>query len=354
MTLPQWHPTCSRFALQLRAIMLDSVRKFFCERDYLEVETPLLSTDVVVDAHLHPFTLPGANRTLYLQTSPEAGMKRLLAAGSGSIFQITRSFRCGESGERHNPEFTIIEWYGVGTTHIEQMQLTEALVRCVMQHASNFLTQHAQLTQLAQGKPQGSIAYQDHWDPEPFTRVSYDDAFRDVFGISVLNATVPELLNACSVHGISVPEMSSGSHSAFSSDLKDEILNVMMGIAVEPKLGLRHPTFIHGYPSTQAALARLDPQNPLTAHRFELYIQGLELCNGYYELTDTEELRQRDEFNNQRRSDQNHDVLPGAPLMMEAMRHGLPDCSGVALGFDRLVMLAQGATSIHQVIPFPL
>ncbi|MBL8820326.1 MAG: EF-P lysine aminoacylase GenX [Planctomyces sp.] len=354
MTHPQWHPTCSRLALQLRATMLDSVRKFFCERDYLEVETPLLSTDVVVDAHLHPFTLRGENRTLYLQTSPEAGMKRLLAAGSGSIFQITRSFRRGESGERHNPEFTIIEWYGVESTHIEQMQLTEALVRSVMEHASTFLAQHAQFTQHAQNKQHGSMPCSDHWSAEPFLRVSYDDAFRAVFGINVLNATIPELLNACSVHGISVPHMSSGSHSGFGNDLKDEILNVMMGIAVEPELGLRHPTFIHSYPSTQAALARLDPRNPFTAHRFELYIQGLELCNGYYELTDTEELLQRDVFNNQRRSEQNHDVLPGAPLMMAAMRHGLPDCSGVALGFDRLVMLALGATSIHQVIPFPL
>ncbi len=225
------------------------------------------------------------------------------------------------------------------------MQLTELLVRSVLESGSGVLEEHAAGT---------CTESANNWSSETFDRISYEDVFKEVFGISVLTADVAELLRACSAHGISVPDMTSGGYSTANCDLKDEILNVMMGIAVEPQLGVRRPVFLHSYPSTQAALARLDSQNPATAHRFELYIHGIELCNGYYELTDTEELRQRDGVNNQTRREQNHEVLPGAPLMMAAMNHGLPDCSGVALGFDRLVMLALGATSIHQVIPFPL
>lgn len=326
---PDWQPTCSQHALQVRAAMLKAVRTFFDTRGYLEVETPVMLTDVVVDAHLNPFTVQTSHGTFYLQTSPEAGMKRLLAAGSGSIYQITRAFRAGERGERHNPEFTMIEWYGVDTDDFDQMTLTSELV----------------LTALNAALPLTGRNLTSGWgqSAKGFLQQSYDEIFRGLLGISVINSTTEEIRAACHSRAIQVP-----------SDLdKDNTLNFVLGTVIEPTLGTCQPVFVYHYPATQAALAQLDPENPSVARRFELYIDGVELCNGYFELSDPTELQLRDHKNNLLRESQSESALPGAPLMMAAMTHGLPSCSGVALGFDRLVMLAMGTNHISQVIPFP-
>jgi lysyl-tRNA synthetase class 2 len=323
-----WKPTCSIEMLQLRSRLLAAVRVFFTDRGYLEVETPLLSHDIVVDAHLEPFTIrQGAGDVpLYLQTSPEAGMKRLLAAGSGSIFQITRSFRRGERGSRHNPEFTMVEWYGLGTTYHQQMQFTQELIGAVVAAADS--------TEATAG-----------WS-QPFEILTYDEAFRRSMGCSVLDLDdigLLELSVAADVLNYSSSPIN-----------RDDLLNLILSERVEPTLGLERPQFVCDYPISQAALAEQNAHDSRTACRFELYDRGLELCNGYQELTDPKELQRRDVIQNETRDDHGAEQLPGAPRMMAAMTAGLPQCSGVALGFDRLVMAIMQAESIDQVIPFPI
>lgn len=324
-----WRPTCSASLLRLRAIMLSSVRTFFSDRGYLEVETPLLSRDIVVDAHLEPFTVTceSGSSPFFLQTSPEAGMKRLLASGTGSVFQITRSFRRNEQGHLHNPEFTIVEWYGVGTTYHEQMQLTQELVQTVSLAAGS-MDQNSQ-----------------HW-PAPFDVISYNKAFQRAVGQNVLDLTDKELINLAETAGLMPGQPQKVD--------RDDLLNILLAELVEPSLGKPQPEFLCDYPISQAALAERNSADPRTACRFELYIDGLELCNGYQELTDPKELQHRDTIQNSSRTEHGSVVLPGAPRMMAAMQSGLPKCSGVALGFDRLVMAITGADSIDKVIPFPI
>lgn len=325
-----WGPTCSLAMLRLRADLLQCVREWFRLRDYLEVETPLLSHDIVVDSHLHPYTVQTESGTRYLQTSPEAAMKRLLAAGSGPIFQITRSFRKGESGDRHNPEFTMLEWYGLGMSDVDQMRLTEELVRMVFTKAGAL----------------SGRGRSDNLLEQPFRKTSYDAAMSTVLGISVLDLSADELLKAALAAGVTFPE-------SLNVSSRDDILNVVLASLVEPKLGLGTPEFLYDYPASQAALARISPQDSRVARRFELYCVGVELCNGYYELTDPAELAERDRMNNASRETEKSEQLPGATRMLAAMQHGLPECSGVALGFDRLLMVATGMTCLDQVIPFP-
>ncbi|MEZ6063224.1 MAG: EF-P lysine aminoacylase EpmA [Planctomycetaceae bacterium] len=323
-----WRPLCSVETLRIRAAMLRGMRQFFHDGGYLEVETPLLSADIVVDAHLEPFEIQAAPARLFLQTSPEAGMKRLLAAGCGSIFQITRSFRRDEFGPRHNPEFTIVEWYGIGTSASDQMQFTADLIQAAIDEAALDSDAAARLT-------------------KPFSVRTYEDAFRHVVPGSVLDASVEDLRQRIAVAGL-LPNVSC------LPDDRDDLLNLLLAEYVEPKLGSDSPLFLTDYPASQAALAELSDTDHRVAKRFELYVGGIELCNGYQELTDVAELRKRDETQNASRTCHGVSPLPGAARLMNAMRYGLPNCSGVALGFDRLVMAATGAASIRDVIPFPI
>lgn len=342
LSQPLWMPSCDLAMLRLRSATLTTVREFFVEREYLEVETPVLSRDVVVDAHLQPFELPREDDqpSFFLQTSPEAGMKRLLAAGSGSIFQITRSFRKGEQGARHNPEFSMVEWYGVGSTYHEQMQRTEDLIRRCADVVKQFVERQA-ATDAAVGSNTTPTVLSDR----PFTRSAYDSVFP--FAESgVLDLTVSQLQSLVTEH-TAVADTEKLIHD------RDDLLNVLLAEYVEPKLGISHPEFVYNYPYSQAALAETNPEDLRTACRFELYINGLEICNGYQELTDPAELSRRDAAQNSSRVDHASAPLPGARLMMSAMQSGLPSCSGVALGFDRLLMAMTGAPSIADVMPFP-
>ena len=332
-----WRPSCSNEMLLLRSRLLATVRRFFSDRGYCEVETPLLSSDVVVDAFLEPMEVQhrSGDRRMFLQTSPEAGMKRLLAAGSGSIFQVTRAFRGHESGLRHNPEFTMVEWYGVDTNWMDQAKLTEDLVRCVWLAVKEHLLANTD-----------SNFRLKHLPDHAFGFAAYDNAFERSLGTAVLGLTLAELQT------LAVRNTSFGSAALTITD-KDNLLNVLLAERVESEMGRETPEFLHSYPVTQAALAEENPDDDRTALRFELYWDGLELCNGYQELTDPAELRRRDTQQNAIRSAHSSDLLPGAERMLAAMHHSLPKCSGVALGFDRLLMSVLGLTDIRQVISFP-
>ncbi len=313
-----WRPTASWANLRRRAELLAKLRAFFAERDFLEVETPILSADTVVDRHLDPFAVPidadGAAGQGWLQTSPEFGMKRLMAAGGEAIYQVTRAFRREESGALHNPEFTIVEWYRRGESLRSGMELLSQLCVALLATA-------------------------------PARQVEYRAAFVEHVGIDPLEATGAELIAAARRHGIAAP-------ASLADEDRDAWLDLLLVSLVEPRLGIDVPTILFGYPPSQAALAVVSG-TPAVAERFELYVGGIELANGYHELLDPAILSQRNARNNLARMVDGKSPLPERSRLLAAMEHGLPDCTGVALGFDRVVMLATGATHVSDVVAFP-
>jgi lysyl-tRNA synthetase class 2 len=329
--MPDDLPTMSPAAIVRRAELLRQVRQFFDQRGYVEVDTPLLSADTVVDAWLEPMVVEAprdpqqwrtpATELRYLQTSPEYGMKRLLAAGCMAIYQLGKVFRQGECGRKHNPEFTMVEWYRVGDGLAEQMQVVEDLVCHVLE--------------------QGSL-------PRPFERLRYDEAFVRHAGRAVLAEPVTTLHALAGQRGLTPPP-------GLAADDRDGWLNWLLAELIEPELGHDRPVFLCDYPATQAALARTERRadGELVARRFELYIAGVEYCNGYDELTDAEVLRARNRQENAKRQAAGLRSLPEDSRLLAAMERGLPPCSGVALGFDRLAMRAMGADRLEHVIPLP-
>jgi lysyl-tRNA synthetase class 2 len=317
-------PTADWSRLRLRAELLQRVRAYFNERGFLEVETPILSHEIVVDRHLDPFeTLlngdprqPQSGERLFLQTSPEFAMKRLLAAGGEAIFQITRAFRNGgERGQLHNPEFTIVEWYRTRDGLVEGMQLLSDLAEAL----------------LARG---------------PAASVSYREAFAQHAGIEPHTAGLELLTETAREHGLDVP-------NGLAHD-RDGLLTLMLVELVEPHLGRGRPTILYDYPASQAALARIRNDPHPVAERFELYVDGMELANGYHELLDSEVLRRRSIEANAQRVADGKPPLPENSRLLAAMESGLPPCTGVALGFDRVVMIAASAQAIDEVIAFPI
>lgn len=301
--------------------MLRRLREFFFARGFLEVETPILSSDTVVDRHLDPFyaeisQAPGKPaRRLWLQTSPEFAMKRLLAAGAKAIYQISRVFRQGEQGPLHNPEFTMVEWYRAGDGMAEGMQFTSDLAQ----------------EMLGRG---------------PARQISFRQAFLEHAGIDPFSADTAALIKTVRGQGIRPPDSLSG-------DDRDGWLDLILVERVQPHLGLDHPEILYDFPASQAALSRIRDGDPPVAERFELYVSGMELANGYHELLDAEELLRRNRENNHLRAAEGKPVLPEKSRLLTAMRSGLPPAVGVALGFDRLVMLLAGAKNISEVIAFP-
>ena len=350
--MTDFRPTAPLDTLRRRAALLTALRGFFAGRGYLEVETPVLSADVVVDAHLEPLRTrvhpdpadprrddPGRFAPRFLQTSPEFHLKRLVAAGCGSVWNLSRVFRDGEVGARHNPEFTLAEWYGVGPGRDgwrDQARVTEGLVRSL---------------EGVRGKGEG---VRDEnplpLTPRPFPLLPYDAAFARFAGTPVLGLSAADLFALAHDRGVSLP-------AGVETD-RDGLLNVLLAELVEPHLGTAAtggPCFLCDYPASQAALAevRRDPGAPPVAERFELYAGGVELANGYQELTDPAELRDRIADQNRLRVAHGLALLPGESRLLAAMEHGLPRCSGVALGFDRLVMTLTGAATLAEVIAFP-
>ena len=330
--MPDFLPTATLEMLRRRAELLKQVRQFFDSRGFLEVETPILSHDVVVDQHLDPLSVtlfsdprePQRGQKLWLQTSPEFAMKRLLAAygvARGSpdpalaIYQITKVFRGGEAGNFHNPEFTMVEWYRVGDDYAAGMSLLEELAREILQLGT----------------------------PE---RMTYREAFLSFAQVDPFTATEEQLL--------AVAGMTSSPYLTLKSRDRDGLLHVILACLVEQHLGCGRPTILYDYPASQSALARIRPGQPPVAERFELYVHGLELANGYHELLDPQVLRERNRENNAARATAGKYTLPEESRLLAAMEHGLPSCCGCALGFDRLVMAATGAKSIQEVMAFPI
>lgn len=320
-----WRPGASLDTLRLRARMLERLRDFFARRGVLEVETPLLSvagsTDPALASFSTPYQGPGlpAGQPLYLHTSPEFPMKRLLAAGSGPIYQVARVFRDGEAGTRHNPEFSLLEWYRTGWELESLMDEVEALVTALRGDAP----------------------------PLPATRrYAYRELFQAFLAIDPMMATVEELRACCHQAGIQAPDSMPG-------DEVDPWLDLLLSHAIEPRLG-PGLVFLYDYPASQAALARVRPGEPPLAERFELYWDGLELANGFHELGDATEQRARFVADNHKRAAQGWPCMPLDERLLAALEQGLPDCSGVALGLDRLLMRLAGLERIDQVLAFAI
>jgi len=322
-----WRPSASPERLRQRAALLQRAREFFAARALTEVDTPLVVNAPVSDVHIHSATVrlsadpAAAAAPLYLHTSPEYAMKRLLAAGSGDIYQICHVVRGFECGRLHNPEFTLIEWYRVGFSLPRLMEEVEALVRELL----------------------GTNA------PGASERISYRDAFLREFGLDPLSAPETALAQAAQPLALGGAGATSATGLGMS---RDDWLELLMGAIVGPRLGSGTLTIVHSYPASQAALARLDPADPRVAQRFELYCAGIELANGFHELASPAEQRARFAADNAQRRRLGLPVSQLDERLLAALTQ-LPDCTGVALGFDRTLMLAVGATSIEEVLAFP-
>jgi elongation factor P--(R)-beta-lysine ligase len=314
-----WRPTATQAALRQRAALLARTRDFFAERGVLEVETPALSCAAVSDPHIESLVthLAGMHHPLYLHTSPEFPMKRLLAAGSGDIYQLCRVFRDAERGRWHNPEFTLLEWYRLGFDDAALMSEVEALSARLL-------------------APQRRL--------ESAERLTYAEALRRHAGVDAHSASERDLERAAALHGIDC-----------RADLdRDAKLDLLMGLVVGPKLGRERPSFICDYPASQASLARLKPGLPPVAARFEFYLDGIELANGFHELAAAGEQRDRFTRDLEVRRARDQSLPPLDERLLAALEAGIPDCAGVALGFDRLVAIAVGATRLSQAIAFPI
>ena len=330
MSDESWRPTATRAVLEQRASALARIRSFFGARGVLEVDTPVVVNAPVTDVHIHSAevrfpdaAMRGEAALFFLHTSPEFAMKRLLAAGSGDIYQICHVARGLERGRHHNAEFTLIEWYRGGFSLEQLMDEVEALAREVL------------------GPRAAAMASE---------RLTYREAFVRELKIDPFTCTLEELKQAARDIGFQTSPTTPES----SESVRDELLELLMGATLGPRLGRNALTFIHRYPASQAALARLDPSDPRCALRFELYCEGIELANGFHELASHEEQRARFE---QDRKERQLRGLPTHALdenFLSALEAGLPDAAGVALGFDRLLMLATGAGHIDEVMAFPV
>ncbi|KOO02596.1 elongation factor P--(R)-beta-lysine ligase [Vibrio nereis] len=315
-----WQPTATIEQLKQRADIVQTIRQFFAQRNVMEVDTPAMSHATVTDIHLHTFQTefvgPGYadGRKLYFMTSPEFHMKRLLAAGSGCIYQICKSFRNEENGRYHNPEFTMLEWYRVGFDHHQLMDEMDAMLQLVLQCGQA-------------------------------ERMTYQQAFLKVLGVCPLEASMAELKTAAASLGLS--------DIADPEDDRDTLLQLLFSVGVEEKVGQSVPVFVYDFPASQAALAKINAQDPRVADRFEVYFKGIELANGFHELDNPKEQLKRFEEDNAKRIEMGIATQPIDHHLIAALESGLPQCAGVALGVDRLIMLSLECDHIDQVTAFP-
>ncbi len=312
-----WRPSASLAALRARARLLEDLRAFFRERGVLEVETPLLGNAAGTDPHLALLTTRyqggGAGHTLYLQTSPEFAMKRLLAAYGVAVYQVSKAFRDAERGRLHNPEFSLLEWYRPGWDHHALMDEVQALFERVLNIS---------------GGP----------------RLTYREAFGRAVDVDPFEAPVERLARRAEEHGLVVD----------ANPDRDDCLDFLFATVVQPSLSALPLAFVHDFPATQAALARVRPGDPPLAERFEAFLGGVEVANGYHELTDADEQLRRFDADLARRRGRGLPEPPVDRRLLAALRAGLPECAGVACGLDRLLMAAQGAARIDEVLAFPV
>ncbi len=319
-----WRPTADFGALRARAELLATIRDFFAERGVLEVDTPSLARAGVTDLHLHGLTtqvqVPGGPVTCHLQTSPEYAMKRLLAAGIGPIYQIAKAFRDDESGRMHNPEFTMLEWYRPGFDHHALMDEMDGLLVATL-------------------------------DTVVAERRTYADLFDEHLEVDPHQVDAPTLAARAARAGIDAVGLDNADRDTWLHLLFSHVIEPHLGRATD---GRRRPTFVLDYPASQAALARVRAENPPVAERFEVYVEGVELANGFHELCDAEEQRRRFEADLEARRTAGLPAVKVDERLLAALDVGLPPCAGVALGVDRLLMIATNARSIDEVIAFPI
>jgi len=304
--------------LKKRAKLLHQFRQFFDSRRFTEVQTPVLSRDSIIDRHLDPIEvemqLPGEpTATWYLQTSPEQSMKRLLCSGIGSIYQIGPVFRGNERGRIHNPEFTMAEWYDVGADFEDGLLLLDRLLMELLG------------TQTSE-------------------RIRFEDAFRNATGLPLFELNSKEIGKWAVGQGLVTSE-------CWSSDW-DDWVNLIFSDRVQRTLGMQAPVLVTHFPVSQAALARVCESDPRTAERFEAFYRGVELANGYHELMDADQLESRSILANKQRESDGKKSLPIQNRLLDAMRSGMPNSCGCALGFDRVVMLACEASTLDEVVSF--
>ncbi|MFQ3311860.1 MAG: lysyl-tRNA synthetase class 2 [Colwellia sp.] len=320
-----WQSTLTWKNAQKRAKILQQIRQFFSKRNVVEVETPALSQGTVTDVYLDTLTCKydflvdspaGHSTELFLQTSPEFHMKRLLASGYGCIFQITKAFRHEESGKNHNPEFTMLEWYRIGFDQFDLMFEVADLLQVVLGGNKALFT-------------------------------SYQDIFIETVAVDPLIANFDQFVEVLAKHDKCADWL-------VEQNDPDALLQFIFTEIIEPTIGIIQPQFIYDFPIAQASLAKRSTDDPRVAQRFECYYRGIELVNGFNELTDANEQVLRFEEDNVKRSAQGLLVKPIDGNFIAALKHGLPQCSGVALGIDRLVMLALDITNIREVQSFSI
>ncbi len=318
--MSDWRPTASADALRLRARLYAAFRAFFAERGVLEVETPVLSRAGNTEPNIASFALEfsgrtdGAPRTRWLRTSPEFALKRMLAAGVGDCYELGRVFRDGEAGGRHNPEFTMLEWYRVGWDHLRLLGETVELVRAALAIVGR--------------------------DATPVV-VSFRELYRQRLGIDPLRDDIDVLRDALGDVRIDPEGLT-----------RDDWLDLLMTHRLQPGFAPDQLLAVHDWPASQAALARIRADDPPVAERFELYLGPLELANGYHELRDAAEQRARFERDQALRRVRGQPVPPLDEALLAALEHGLPSCAGVALGVDRLLMGLLGTDRIADVLAF--
>jgi len=318
MNFNSWKAVSDIENMQKRARMLQSIRAFFAERNVLEVDTPVLSTAAITDLHIESFAT-STSPAFYLQTSPEYPMKRLLASGYPSIYQICKVYRKEEQGSVHNPEFTMLEWYRLGFDY--QQLMSEVSELLMLLSAQN-------------DRPIGC------------EKITYQQAFIKAVGIDPLVASVPELKVCCQQYQIDIPQ-------GMSDSSIDEWLDWILTQAVAPAFSKKCFTILCDYPASQCALATVNVEKNI-AERFEVFYGELELANGFNELTDATEQRKRFQVDNKKRLANGLEVMQLDENFLAALESGLPDCAGVAIGLDRLLMVLTGKSTISEVLAFPV
>lgn len=310
--MPDWRPTAGIDDVRARARLLAAIRDFFSQRGVLEVDTPVLSRFGVTDPNIHLFTVPAGREERYLQSSPEYAMKRLLASGIGDIYQLGKAFRHGESGARHNPEFALLEWYRTEFSHYE-------LIREVAQLISAILP----------------VSTWQVW--------SYAALFSEILDVDIFTAPLDTLRSKAEQEGISIDGLLS----------RLDTLDLLMTHTIEPAIADWGLVFVIDFLPEQAALAKVINRGAHeVAARFEAYYEGMELANGYWEETQSTVLAARFADDNSKRRLSGQDPMSVDTRLLEALDAGLPNCAGVAMGFDRLLMLSLGRSSIAEVLPF--
>lgn len=315
--MSKWRPGASLAMLRRRAELLASLRQFFSDLGVNEVDVPVLARSTVTDSNIQSISAEVYGGSGYLQTSPEYFMKRLLAAGSGDIYCLGKAFRNGEAGQRHNPEFTLLEWYRCGWDEHQLMDEVASLIHQMY---------------IASGQP-----------PLAVHRGSYAEYFSQVLTVDPHTVSLEQLQQLA---------VAAGSDS-WAEESRANCLDLLFSLRVEPQLP-RGLVFVYDYPICQSALAQTttNGQGHRVSRRFEAFINGMELANGYFELRDSAEQQQRFAEDLKARAAANKPQVALDNHLMAALHQGLPSCAGVALGVDRLLMQLQGASSIAEVMPF--